>query len=108
MLRPRDSVCAMIVLSGALLIASGSGRAAGDPLSGKDIAGRWCAQCHLIDGGRARDAAPPLRAIARDANWTDDRLAGFLAKPHGGMRGFSLSRQEIDNLVAYIHTLEPH
>ena len=108
MWRPHDSVCAMIALSGALVIANGPVRAAGDPVSGKSIASRWCAQCHLVDGGRARDAAPPLPAIARDASWTDERLAAFLTKPHGGMRGFSFSRQEIDNLVAYIRSLELH
>src|SRR5512132_2075990 len=102
------SVCAMIAFSGALIIANESVWAAGDPVSGKDIAGRWCAQCHLVDGGRARGAAPTLTAIARDVSWTDDRLAAFLTKPHGGMRGFSLSRQEIENLVAYIRSLEPH
>ena len=106
--RPHDSVCAMIALSGALIIANGSVRAASDPVSGKDIAGRWCAQCHLVDGGRARDAAPPLPAIARDVSWTDHRLAAFLTEPHGGMRGFSFSQQEIDNLVAYVRSLEPH
>ena len=108
MWRPHDSVCAMIALSGALVIANGSVGAAGDPVSGKDIASRRCAQCHLVDGGRTRDAAPPLPAIARDVSWTEDRLAAFLTKPHGGMRSFSLSRQEIDNLVAYIRSLEPH
>ena len=86
---------------------SGSVRAASDPVSGRDIAGRWCAQCHLVDGGRASDA-PALPAIARDVSWTDDRLAAFLTKPHGRMQGFSLSRQEIDDLVAYIRSLEPH
>jgi cytochrome c2 len=105
---PHDSVCAMIALSGALVIANGSVWAAGDPVSGKNIAGRSCVQCHLIDGGRARNAAPPLPAIARDVTWTDDRLAPFLTKPHGGVRGFSFSRQEIDSLVAYIRSLEPH
>lgn len=97
----------MVALSGALAIANGSVRAAGDPVSGKDSANRWCSQCHLVDGGRTKDAAPPLPAIARDVSWTDDRLAAFLTKPHGGMRRSSFSRQEIDNLVAYIRTLGP-
>jgi cytochrome c2 len=108
MWRPHDSVFAVIVLSGVLIIANGSVRAASDPVSGKDIARRWCAQCHLVDGGRARDAAPPLPAIARDVSWTEDRLAAFLTKPHGGRRGFSFSQQEVDNLVAYIRSLDPH
>ena len=98
----------MIALSGAMVMASGSVRALGDPVSGKDIARSSCARCHLVDGGRTRDAAPPLRAIAREPSWTEDRLAAFLAKPHGGMRGFSVSRQDIDDLVAYIRSLEPH
>ncbi len=103
--RPHESICAMIALTGALVIANGPVRAAGDPVSGKDIARRWCSQCHLVDGGRARGAAPPLPAIARDGSWTDDRLAAFLTKPHGGVRGFSFSGQELDDLVAYIRSL---
>jgi mono/diheme cytochrome c family protein len=98
----------MIAFSGALVIANDSVLAAGDPVVGKDIASRRCAQCHLVDGGRTRSAAPPLPVIARDVSWTDDRLADFLTKSHGGMRGFSISRQEIENLVAYIRSLEPH
>jgi mono/diheme cytochrome c family protein len=81
---------------------------AGDPVAGKDIASRRCAQCHLVDGSRTKSAAPPLPVIARDVSWTDDRLADFLTKSHGGMRGFSISQQKIDNLVAYIRSLEPH
>ena len=108
MWRSHDIVCAMIAFSGALIMANESAWAAGDPVPGKDIASRWCAQCHLVDGGRTKGAAPPLPDIARDVSWTDDRLAAFLTKPHGGMRGFSLSRQEIENLVTYIRSLEPH
>jgi hypothetical protein len=45
MWRPHDIVYAMIAFSGALTIANESVWATGDPVSGKDIAGRWCAQC---------------------------------------------------------------
>jgi mono/diheme cytochrome c family protein len=108
MRRLHRSVGTVIALSAALAIASSPARATGDPISGKAIAGRWCAQCHLVNGGRARDAAPPLPAIADNARWTNDRLTAFLTKPHDGMRGFSFSRQEIDDLVAYIRSLERH
>jgi mono/diheme cytochrome c family protein len=97
----------MIAFSGALVIANNSVLAAGDPIARKDMPAAG-AQCHLVDGGRTRSAAPPLPAIVRDVSWTDHRLAAFLTKPHGGMQGFSLSRQEIDDLVAYIRSLEPH
>jgi hypothetical protein len=42
MMRPHDSVWAMIALSGALILANGSVRAVADPVSGKEIASRWC------------------------------------------------------------------
>jgi mono/diheme cytochrome c family protein len=106
MWRPDDCVRAMIAFSGALVIANDSVLAAGDPVAWKDIASRRCAQCHLVNGGRTRSVAPPLPVIARDVSWTDDRLADFLTKSHGGMRGFSLSRQEIEHLVAYMRSLQ--
>jgi mono/diheme cytochrome c family protein len=34
-----------------------------------------------------------------------DRLRSFLMQPHGSMPPLSLSRVEIDDLVAYIETL---
>ena len=64
MWRSHDIVCAMIAFSGALIIANESAWAAGDPVSGKDIAARWCAQCHLVDGGRAGSVA--LTAVGQD------------------------------------------
>ena len=108
MRRSHGRLSAVIVLSGALLIMGGSVRAAGDPVAGKDIANRRCAQCHLVDGGRMRGGARPFPVIAHDVSWTDHRLADFLTKSHGGMRGFLISQQEIDNLVAYIRSLESH
>jgi mono/diheme cytochrome c family protein len=33
-------------------------------------------------------------------------LRGFLVKPHGQMPELNLTRQEIDNLIAYIESLK--
>lgn len=81
--------------------------AAGDAEAGRDIAVTWCSACHLVEGKSVGSTeARPLSAVAGDARWTPDRLRGFLARPHGGMPDLVLTRQEIDNLLAYLHDLK--
>lgn len=89
----------------ALALLPEPAAAAGDAALGKAIAERWCASCHLIDGGPARDSVVPFRTIARQPQNTGGRLQAFLAEPHGGMTGMSFSRQQIDDLIAYIESL---
>jgi len=36
---------------------------------------------------------------------TADQLRGFLSHPHGAMPDLSLTREEVDDLIAYINTL---
>jgi mono/diheme cytochrome c family protein len=72
---------------------------------GSDIAARWCAACHVVSpSGAGTDAAPSFASIARQRD--RDFLKGFLAQPHAKpMRGFSLTTREIDDVVAYIGSL---
>jgi mono/diheme cytochrome c family protein len=82
--------------------------AASDQDAGRDLAATWCSSCHLIEQKTAAATqARPLAAIARDGRWTADALRGFLARPHGGMPDLNLTRQEIENLAAYIDSLAP-
>ena len=81
---------------------------AADAEAGRTIAQRWCSNCHVTgEAQRGQDAAPTLPAIAeRHANdqaW----LRAWLTSPHPPMPNFNLSRQEIDNVVAYLATLAP-
>ncbi len=79
---------------------------AADPDAGHDLAVTWCSSCHLVEQESvAVTQARPLAAIARDQRWTADALRGFLARPHGGMPDLHLTRQEIDNLAAYLDSL---
>jgi len=90
-----------------MVLLSPSVQAAGDAAAGKDLATTWCSTCHQMEGSRiAADAAPPFAAMARNPKVTPDRLRGFLVKPHGGMPDLTLTRQEIENLVAYIESLK--
>lgn len=78
------------------------------PETGAEIAARWCAACHVIaPSGAGTDAAPSFLSIAHRRE--TDELKLFLAEPHAlAMRGFNLTTREIDDVVAYIQTLEQH
>lgn len=99
------------ILVAALLLcgASTSALAAGDARSGQLLAERWCTGCHVVDHAtQGADTAPSFQSIAaRDAQHPE-RLRGFLTSPHPPMSGFSLSRQQIDDIVAYLTSLAPH
>jgi mono/diheme cytochrome c family protein len=89
------------------VLLSSSVQAAGDAVFGKDLATTWCSACHQMEGSpTTTDGARPFASMARDPKVTPDRLRGFLAKPHGQMPELNLTRQEIENLVAYIESLK--
>lgn len=80
----------------------------GDRAAGQRLSATWCANCHRIGPGGpgpATDAAPPFRAIAMMPSTTSMSLRVFLQTPHGNMPDFRLSREEIDDVVAYMLSL---
>jgi mono/diheme cytochrome c family protein len=92
----------------ALVLLTGAAFAAGDPAAGRALAERWCASCHLIGPGQAAATteAPPFATVAARAPDALAALAAFLADPHPPMPDFSLTRQEIRDLLAYIASLK--
>ena len=80
---------------------------AGDPQAGQRIADRWCSSCHGIDelhaGRGVAPSFPWLAGHARSREW----VRGWLMKSHPSMPDMSLSRGEIDNLIAYLDSLVP-
>lgn len=97
----RVALFAVIVLAGAASV-----RAQGDPEVGRELALRWCTSCHVVDEeGHGADAGPPLPALLGDGQRTPDELRGWLAAPHPPMPDFDLSRQEIEDIVAYLQRL---
>lgn len=80
----------------------------GDPLAGQRLAETWCANCHQVGRGApgpATDAAAPLEAVARMPSTTSMSLRVFLQTPHANMPDYRLTRDELDDIVAYILTL---
>jgi mono/diheme cytochrome c family protein len=95
---------AVLVL--AALAASPAG--AGEAQKGAVIAKRWCASCHVVskDQTSAVADAPSFFDIA--LRRTDRKaLSNFLVDPHPPMPDMHLSRREIDDIVAYIRSLDP-
>jgi mono/diheme cytochrome c family protein len=89
-----------------VMCAAGPARAQGDPEVGAELAQRWCTSCHVVDhAGHGADAGPALPALLGDGQRTEDELRGWLAAPHPPMPDFDLSRQEIEDIVAYLASL---
>ncbi len=76
------------------------------PEAGADLAARWCADCHVVTpSGAGTDQAPSFAAIARQR--TPGEIRASLQKPHARpMRGFTLSAPEIEDVAAYIVSLD--
>jgi mono/diheme cytochrome c family protein len=95
----------VLVVAAAAL--SGSVALAADADHGAELAKRWCASCHLVDGGQTQAStdAPPFDAIAHKSDFTAEKVAFFLLDPHPKMPNFPLSRNEAADLAAYIGAL---
>lgn len=90
----------------ALALCLGMAEAsAADVAMGARLAQRWCTACHVIGkGGHGQDTAPslpPAAASHRDRTW----LHAWLTSPHPSMPDMHLSREEIDDIIAYLDSL---
>lgn len=99
----------VLILGGLLaaLAPLGQSYAQGVPGEGRAIADRWCAPCHLVSSEQT-NANADVPSFVQIANKSPDDfawIAPFLADPHPPMPNFSLTRDEISNLVAYIASL---
>ncbi len=97
-----------ILLTAALLLLFATGAQAGDASQGRVLAGKWCAECHIVSENqqRASDAAPTFAAIAKDPTKTSASLTAWLTDPHPPMVKVELTKRQIDDLVTYIGTLK--
>ena len=96
-------------LSGSLVIAANFGAPsvlAADTDLGKRIALSRCAPCHIVVPVQRQELAksPPFDQIARRNDFNAEMLAYLILSPHPRMN-MALSRQEVDDLAAYIASL---
>jgi cytochrome c len=86
------------------LLLPSAALAAGNVGDGRTVAQTWCAACHDIGGeARATDAAPAFTALAKSR--TPEQLRNWLSAPHPPMPNPGLSRQAIEDVIAYLQQL---
>ncbi len=82
----------------------------GDAALGKRLAEEWCAKCHAIGpfGGSPLQVAPPFRELHSRYNVEDlaESLAEGILVGHPSMPVFRFDPDQIENLIAYLKTLE--
>jgi mono/diheme cytochrome c family protein len=86
---------------------AGSQAQAADADHGADLAKRWCASCHVVDGGQKQASAdvPSFASISSRSDFSPEKVAFFLLDPHPKMPSFPLSRSEAADIAAYIGSL---
>lgn len=78
----------------------------GDSEIGRQLTQNWCTTCHVVDKeGHGTDVGPALPALLGDGRRTSDEIRGWLVDPHPPMPNFDLTRQEIEDIVAYLESL---
>lgn len=89
-----------------MLASSGPGWATGNRDAGLRLARQWCSGCHAVDeAGSGTDATASFQHIARNHGQDKAWLRGWLSSSHPSMPNFNLSREEIDDIVAYLSSL---
>lgn len=94
----------------ALVLMGASESFAADPTRGREIAQRWCSECHVVAPGQSHgsDGVPTFAQIGRSDQFDEGSLSAFLAAPpHSRMPNLSLTRSEIADLAAYIKAKQP-
>jgi cytochrome c len=80
--------------------------ASGNAEAGRQLVMRSCSSCHATESAKtATDNAPPFAAVAKTNRERPAWIRGWLMEPHPPMPNISLSRQQIDDIVAYLGTL---
>lgn len=77
--------------------------------AGRDLGLKWCSECHLVARGQPKppsDAVPSWYSVADDPATTAAGLHAFFATPHKQMPNIMLTRQETDEIIAYILSLK--
>ena len=78
--------------------------------NGKALADRWCKSCHLVEPGQETapaDMPPPFAALAKEIGTREAEYRGFLQVPHTPMTEISLSRENIEDVIAYLRSMAP-
>ena len=104
------SFASTLLLSVTVMSTSiGAEELLGDLMAGRRLAENVCSACHVIAPGEASTTdveAPTFPDLANTPRVTALSLRVFLQSPHERMPDLHLDRDETDNVIAYILSLE--
>jgi mono/diheme cytochrome c family protein len=86
---------------------SAAGDALGDAANGRFLVEAWCTECHSVElktAGKGQ-AAPDFTAIAKRPGTTSVSLHAFFRSNHKSMPNLVLTRNDADDIAAYILSL---
>jgi mono/diheme cytochrome c family protein len=107
-----DRLIALLLQAAVIVVFTAqqaSAQTEGDPDAGRKLAQTWCENCHVVAPSQQRGTstgAPAFTAIAAMKSTTFMGLQAFLQTPHARMPDLHLSRDEIDDVAAYILSLK--
>lgn len=81
----------------------------GDMVQGQQLAQTVCAECHAVAPGAIRSPnahAPTFESIAHMPGMTPMAVRVWLRSAHKEMPNIMLSRDETDNVIAYLASLK--
>jgi cytochrome c len=83
--------------------------ARGDSSPGKDLAERWCAQCHALERNRwvsPNSKALPFPQHAAEPSVTPYSLRVLLRSPHASMPNLMLTPEQMNENTEYIMSMK--
>jgi mono/diheme cytochrome c family protein len=98
-------IMVVLILVLALAMVWTRPAAAFEAEAGRLLAERWCSACHSIEPSSGVDQAPTFEAIARDPSKKSDWVRAWLMTPHPAMPDMTLSRAEVEAIIAYLQSL---
>ena len=79
-----------------------------DPHKGREFAQRVCAECHAVlpeDKTSPNADAPTFKTIANTRGMSRTAIIVWFQSPHQKMPHLVLEADDLDNVIAYIHSL---
>ena len=102
-------MCAAVAATGIAALADWALAQAAEPSAdrGRALAMRLCANCNLVDGSgkSAPEGIGTFRGIANRPGQSADRIGNVLMLPHMPMPDVQITRDEIQDILAYLETL---
>ena len=96
-------------LAAALVTAVVVTGVSADPIAGKNLAEKWCVECHGVRADRLSPnlAAPTFPELAAEPSITEYSLRALLRSPHQTMPHITFTPDQMDNIIEYIMSLKP-